>query len=219
MKQLIVLLVVVACVACTPATEITGSWKNQQQPDKQFGSIMITALTRDLSARQTVEDNLSLALMENGIKALKSIEAMPPDFSDDKDVNKDELLAKARKAGADAILTVTLVNRETDSRYVPGSYRYAPVTRYRYYGRFSGYYTYWYPVMSSPGYYVDDQVYFIETNLYDATTEDLVWSAQSKTYDPDGLTQFSEDFSKVVVTKLKKDGVIKPSVPTASNRK
>lgn len=204
----IIMIVLVACVSCAPATEITGSWKNPKQPKKPFNTIMITALTQDLSARQTVENNLAAAFTANGVKTMKSIDAIPPDFLNDKNIDKKELLSKIRKTGASGILTVTLINKETANRYVPGTYRYAPITRYQYYGRFSGYFTTWYPVASTPGYYVEDQVYFIETNLYDATSEDLIWSAQSQTYDPDGLTQFSKDFAEVVVTKMKKDGIV-----------
>jgi hypothetical protein len=208
MKKIAIAFLVVLA-ACGPATQITASWKNPNEKPRRFNTIMVAALTSNLEARQTVENNLSQALNATGRKTLKSIESIPPGFLDDKDIDKEELLKKIRKAGADGILTVTLINKDTENRYVPESLGYAPVTRFGYYGRFSGYYTTWYPTVISPGYYEETQVYFIETNLYDAASEDLLWSAQSEIYNPSSLTGFSKDFAEVVVSKMKKDGVLK----------
>jgi hypothetical protein len=211
MKKLIFLSFVVATTACAPATQITGSWKNPSPPKNlmAYKSVMVTSLSQNLEARQTVENDLAAAIAASGVKALKAIESFPPSFSDTKDADKDELLAKIRKTGVDGIVTVALINKETESRYVPGDYGYAPVTRFRYYGLFSGYYTMWYPTIISPGYYEEDKIYFIEINLYDAKSEELVWSAQSETYNPGTLSQFSNEFADVVVTRMRKDGVLK----------
>src|SRR5688572_11975251 len=137
MKKFIGFLCMAYLASCTPATEITGSWKNPSQVTKKFSSVIVTTLSQNLEARQTVENDLAAALSAAGIKTLKGIETIPPTFLDAKDINKEALLDKIRKTGAEGILTVTLINRETESRYVPGSYGYTPVTRYRYYGRFS----------------------------------------------------------------------------------
>ncbi|HET9054683.1 MAG TPA: hypothetical protein VFM90_10945, partial [Cyclobacteriaceae bacterium] len=211
MKNLILLIFLVAIVSCGPATQITGSWKNPSPREDPAGykRVIITSLSQNLEARQTVERDLAAAIAATGVETIQGIEAFPPSFSDSKDVDKDELLAKIRKTGADGIITIALINRETESRYVPGNYGYAPITRFRYYGRFSGYYTTWYPTVISPGYYEEDKVYYIEINLYDAKSEELVWSAQSETYNPGSLTQFSNEFAQVVVARMKKDGVLK----------
>jgi hypothetical protein len=107
----------------------------------------------------------------------------------------------------DAILTLSTVKQETQTRYVPGSSPYSPLG-YPYYNDFWGYYSYWYPRFYAPGYYVLDKIYYIEVNLYDTQTEKLVWSAQSKTYNPDDLPSFSREFSDVIADKLKNDGMI-----------
>jgi len=195
--------------ACSASTEITGSWKNDAVRTEKINSIMVTALTSKTSVRQTVENDLTTELQKNGYRAVKSIDVIPPTFTEDKEPNKEALLDKINGTDVDAILTVALIDRETETRYVPGNYSYAPVTRFGYYGRFWGYYTNWYPTLYSPGYYAEDKVYFLETNLYDADTEELLWSAQSETYNPSGLSDFSKDFSSVVLAKMEKDNVLK----------
>lgn len=210
MKQsMYILAVVLAMASCAPATQITGSWKNSAPPKNPLKSVMVTSLSQNTEARQTVENDLAIAITATGTKALKGIEHIPPSFTDSKEIDKDVLLDKIRKTGVDGIITIALIDKETENRYVPGEYGYAPVTRFRYYGRFSGYYTMWYPTMVTPGYYVQDKIYFIEVNFYDAKTEELIWSAQSETYNPSSLAKFSKEFARVIVQKMQQDGVLK----------
>jgi hypothetical protein len=199
-----------ACLAaCSAATEITGSWKNTDATadGHRIGTILVTALTPKTHVRQTVETDIAAALMENGYQTVKSLDVMPP-FTEGKTPDKNELFSKITETRADAIMTVALIDKETETRYVPGNAGYAPVPRFGYYRTFWGYYNTWYPMMYSEGYYEEDKVYFIETNIYDARSEELLWSAQSETYNPSSLKDFSEEFADVVVSRMERDGLL-----------
>ena len=215
-KNLIIILTAVCLTACTPGTQITGSWKNNdaQAAATHIGAILVTALTPRVNARQSIENDLARALEEKGYKTIKSMEVLPPTFTDGGKPDKEELLSRIGNAGADAILTVALIDEETESRYVPGNAGYAPMPRFGYYGTFWGYYNTWYPTLYSPGYYEDDKVYFIETNLYDADTEELLWSAQSETYNPTSLPDFASEFAEAVVSRMQKDDLLNPDRST-----
>lgn len=214
MKNVVVaILMITGLATCRPATEITGSWKNTtvNAGTTNINRILVTALTARPTARQTVENDLAAALGKKGYETVKSIEVLPPTFTNGEKPDKNELYSKINETGADAILTVALLNKETENRYVPGNYSYAPIPQFGYYGNFWGYYNTRYPAVYSDGYYEEDEVYFIETNLYDAKTEELLWSAQSETYNPGGLASFAEDFAEVVVTKMEEEGLLKQS--------
>src|SRR5687768_6275181 len=127
------LIMVASMVACSPATEITGSWKSPQINGQEISSILVTALTSKTNARQTVEDDLANALQRHGYNAVKSMNVMPPTFTESKEPDKEVLLAKIKGTNVDAILTVALIDKETENRYVPGNYGYAPMTRFGYY--------------------------------------------------------------------------------------
>ena len=210
MKKYIVILISFCLGGCGAGTEITGSWRNSeaQSVAEDIHTIMVTALTPRANARQRVENDLATALQERGYQTIKSIDVLPPTFTDGQVPDKTKLLSRIEETGADAILTVALIDENTESRYVPGSYGYAPYPRFGYYGTFWGYYTTWYPTLYSPGYYEEDKVYFIETNLYDAESEQLLWSAQSETYNPRSLPRFASDFAKVVVTRMVKEDLL-----------
>ena len=164
MKNIFFLVGIMIMYGCSTPTQITGSWKNADANSRKYTSIVVTALTSNVGARQTVEQDLAAALSQKGIKASKSIDIVPPSFTEEKEVDKEVLLSKIRKSGAAAILTVALINKETEQRYVPGSFGYQPLTRFGYYGMLSGYFTTWYPAMISPGYYTEDKIYFICLN-------------------------------------------------------
>ncbi len=220
MKHITIIVIAALYLAgCTPATQITGSWKNANTtPSSSIQRILVTALTGRTNARQAVENDIAEALQAKGYETVKSIDIMPPTLSGGTTPDQDALLSKIGESDVDAILTVALVDKETESRYVPGSYGYAPMPRFGYYGTFWGYYANWYPMMRDPGYYQEDKVYFIETNLYDATTQQLLWSAQSETYNPKSLPGFAKEFSEVVVSRLEQDAVLNNETGLARER-
>jgi hypothetical protein len=208
-KQSILYLIIILIIeGCASSTQITGSWKNPQPPSKKINSILVTALTDKANSRQTIETDLVNLIQNRGMKGIKSMDVLPPGFTTGKEPDRQLLLDKIKGSNVDAILTVALINKETESRYVPGNYAYQPVTRFGYYGRFWGYYTTWYPTLYAPGYYTDDRTYFLETNLYSVETEDLLWSAQSETYNPGSLLDFSKEYASAILKQMEIDGVI-----------
>jgi hypothetical protein len=167
----------------------------------------VAALSENTSAKSIVENDLAAKLQQEGVQVSKSIDLFPPRVSDSEN-DKEELMNRIRNDGVDAILTLSLIDEETETRYVPGGYGYAPYPRYPYYGRFWGYYDFWYPQLYQPGYYTEDKVYYIEANLYDTETENLIWSAQSETYNPSNLHSFSREFVDVITRRMKVDQVL-----------
>lgn len=193
-------------LSCSPSVKILGSWTGPSTPPEGYSNIFVTALTDNILARQTVETDLDNLLLEEGVNAESSFDILPPGFKSD-GVDKEEVLRKIRELGTDAILTVAVLDQTNETRYVPGSTMYSPMG-YGYYGRFWGYYNYYNPVMYDPGYYTTDKKYYLEANLYDAQTEELVWSSQSETTNPSSIETFSRSFSTTIINQLIKDGLI-----------
>jgi hypothetical protein len=208
MKKITFYLSLLFIAGCAPTTMITGSWKSSKIPPKEYKTVFVVALTGHTVAKSTTENDIANVLNKQNINTIKSIDEFPPGFAKDS-IPKNEIIKKVRSKNCDAILTISLLKKSTESRYVRGGYAYDPSVRFMYYGNFWGYYNYWYPYTYSPGYYTDEDVYFIETNFYDAESEMLVWSAQSSTYSYNGLAPVSKEFASTIVDKMKKDGIIK----------
>ena len=197
----IAVVVILFTTGCA-TVKITASWMNKEKAKPgMYKSVLITALGNNMEARTTLENDLANAAKARGLKAVKSLDVFPPGFKPSED-NKELILNKIREKGCDAIFTVALLNTKTETRYVPGSTTYGPVARYPYYGNFWGYYSYGYAVVQEPGYYTTDKTYFIESNLYDTATEEIVWSVQSEAYNPTDFASFSSEYTKLLVKEL-----------------
>jgi hypothetical protein len=195
--------------SCSSSTRITGSWVNPEAKGRPANnkSVFIASLSRNMEVRTKLENALASEAAKRNIRAIKSTDQFTPEFYQQVPT-KEQLLSKIKQSGADAILTVSLINKESETRYVPGSARYAPIPGFRWYGGFYSYYNYWYPQLYDPGYYVTDKTYFLETNLYDVNTEQLIWSAQSETVNPGSIDNFVKDYPKKLVARMVKDGLL-----------
>lgn len=206
--------------SCSGATRITGSWVNpEMQPVTQnYNNIFVAAMAKNVTARSQTENALAAELARHNKHALKSIDHFTTGFQDALP-SREEILQKINNAGADAILTTSLLRTQSETRYVRGAVRYAPVPSYGWYRGFYAYYAHWHPMVYDPGYYVTDKTYFVEANLYDARSEKLLWSAQTETVDPGSLDRFLKDYPGKIVTRMMRDGVLKPQTlnPRASN--
>ncbi|WP_299987811.1 hypothetical protein [uncultured Pontibacter sp.] len=205
------LLLLTGIAACSSSTQIMGSWKSPEIEAQNYQRVVVAALTDNVLARQEVENDLQAQLQMRGIQATRSIDLFPPSATAKTGPDVNLLIERIKEDGHDAILTATLVDEQTETRYVPGNMGYRPMTRFVWYGSFRGYYNYWYPTLYDPGYYTEDKVYYLETNLYDVNSDRLVWSAQSKSHSPRSLRKAASRFAELTVQKMAEDNVL-PSV-------
>lgn len=213
LKGMVLCLVLVS--GCSPSTEISATWINPEAGNKNYDNVLVVAMTDRVNIKQTAEDALVEELTAQGINAIRSIDEFPPSLQKGMVANKEELLQLVQENRHDAILTVAVVDEETETRHVAGAGGFAPMGRFDYYGNFWGYYSHS-PAMYQQGYYQEDKIYFIETNLYDAETERLVWSAQSETVNPGRLDREARKYAEVTVNELTKKNLFKPApAPTA----
>jgi hypothetical protein len=202
---------------CRPATEVTATWTNPQAQEINYNNVLVFAITERVSVKQSLETALAEELRAEGINASTSIEEFPPRLRDQAIESKSDMMEIIEGNRYDAVLTVAIVDEETETRYVPGAGArpWAPMGRFGYYGNFWGYYNHWSPFMYDPGYYQEDKIYFIETNLYDASTEQLVWSAQSESMNPNRLESLSDQLAEVTVNELSEKNFFSPEPTTA----
>jgi len=219
---LIFCIVVLESCSSTAATTLTGSWKDPEAAG--YNNFMVVALTKKLPVRTMVEEDIARRLKREGVKGSKSLDVIPHTETVETQEDKKAAVDKIESLGHDAIITVTLVKKDEERRYVPGSTQYAPANvgvgsgyynpatganqGQGTYGAFGTYYMGAATLYNTPGYYEENKVYFLESNLYDVKTRKLVWSAQSKTFDGGDIGIASRDFSYVMVEAMKKENLI-----------
>ncbi|MGY3214816.1 hypothetical protein [Mucilaginibacter sp. HD30] len=205
-------------VGCGTTTQITSSWRKPNATADSYNHIFVAALSSNIAAKQAVEDGIQQQLQEKGIKVDKGLDAFPPDFNTNSAQRKDLVLSRIKSTGADGILTIALLKEDTETHYRAGSGYWNPGLRYGYYNTFWNYYNNWYPSLYAPDYYDETKVYYLETNLYNAKTEQLIWTAQSKTYDPVSISSFLKGYLKTIREQMVKDGLIHPASQTVAAR-
>jgi hypothetical protein len=191
-------------VSCGPSQKVTSSWRNPQVTSTPaYKKVFITALVSNPNYRSIIERDLAAAAKANGLQTVSGMDVFPATFSSNNQVSKEEVLQRIKAAGADAILTVALVDKQSETRYVPGTTTYMPHMGY---GGFGGYYGYAYGAYySSPGYYTEDKTYFMEARLFDVASENMIWSAQSEAYNPSKIDKFSKDYTAMLVDRMQQD--------------
>lgn len=208
-----ILAVVLVFISCGSSQKVLSSWVNKEElKGKKYSKVFIAVLTQSASSKTILEYDLAATLNEQGYQTVKSTDALSGSFRDNPNLTKDDVLAKVRETNCDVILTVTLLDSKTETRYVPGTSvyaYYAPYPAYGYYGGFGTYFGYYAPAIYSSGYYTTDKTYFLESNLFDAATEKILWSVQSSTYNPDNIKEFSSRYCKLLVSQAKDDELLK----------
>lgn len=191
--------------SCGTSTQIVGSWKKSGAESIGYRKVFVAALTNNMIAKQKVENELAAIMSRSGVTVTKSLDVFPPDIESKNNKDKEALLKKIRDYDTDLIVTNAVIDKQTQERYSSG-YPYSP---WGWAGNFWGYYRGYYGRFYDPGYYTLDKVYYLETNVFDAKTDQLIWSAQSKTYNPSSLNSFIEGYAKVIAQKLLQDGILK----------
>jgi hypothetical protein len=191
---------------------IMATWVNKEdKPVPQPGKhkIFIFVMTQNYDVQVNLENDLADAAESKGIRTIKSIDAFGPILTLDKLPKNDVLLKAIRDLGCDGIFTVALVDQESKTHYVAGSSASAGFVPYAGYGYYySGYYAYS-PTFYSPGYYTTDKTYFIESNLFNAVTEKMLISMQSKVVNPPTAMKASKQYTQMLVTELQAQGFMK----------
>jgi hypothetical protein len=193
--------------SCGAQVKTTATWLNKENLSPEpYKSIFIMVLTENMHAKTILEHDLAVAAKARGLKVYTSIDAFGPiGLSEVKNI-KDILANKLKTLDCETVFFLALKDKQSETRYVPGSsISYSPYSNYGYYGTYGGYYGHAYSAgYYTPGYYATDKTYFLESNLYDAKTEKLILSIQSKAVNPEAIEKSSQTYTKSLMFEIDK---------------
>ncbi len=203
--SLVALAVVAAASVTSPAhagTKIVESWADAQYGKIKFQKVLAIVATKDASLRRTAEDeickNVVKAPCTRGYTVLSEAEAG----------DKEKAIAKIKAGGFDAVVLLRALGGDG------GMTRQAGAERPTYYWTFYTYYDYWgmswgVPYVAANTSYTKAQTYMsLETNIYDLTTDKLVWAGSTQTKNPDSARELVRDVTKAVRKDLRAKGLV-----------
>lgn len=206
MKYLLIGLGLIVASGCS-TSRITSTWKSPDALPGSYNKILVLGLIRDAdrSMQQKMENHLVSDLRELGYQAVSSLDEYGPKAFEKLDENT--AIKNLQKKGFDAVLTIVMLDKTKESRYVAGNIYYSPYGYY--YNRFWGYRVSLYNRIYEPGYYVTDTRYFWESNLYDMSNQKLVYSVQTESFDPSNTESLGHEYGQLIVQNMVSQAVLR----------
>ena len=206
-RTFIYLLLLLIITACTAPQQVTHSWVNPDfKPKERYNSIFIIAFANNVNSKVTVENELAKTIESRGRKAVKSTDVFTATFLADTNRTREELIKVIGQTGCDAVLTVDLLDVKTDESYQP-AIGYYPV-EHSFYGSYNRHALYYFDYVEDPGYTITNRTFYLQGDFYDLASDQLLWSIQSDSYNPSDLESWFKGYSKLLLTQLKKEGLI-----------
>ena len=187
-------------VACS-STKITSSWR---EPDKtliisQLNKVLVVALFNNETNRHKAEDQMAGYLKGKGVVSYNY-------FSDKFNRTNEAAIRESIAAdGFDGAVTMRLIDVEKEKIYLPSNQPLYPA----YSRNFPAYYYRNYGYYQQQNYYRTTRVYTVETNVYSIKENKIIWTALTKTTDPEGVNKLTGEVAQVVYKQMVKEGFLK----------
>ena len=198
-----ILIFILSAISCSQRLH---SWKAASYPTRHFQKVLVLGFLReeDNSMRENIENQVADELNKKNINTVTSLQLLGTKVFARMD--EDDALYQLNNQCVDAVLTVTVLNRSREKKYTAGVIHYTP---YGYsYDRFWRYKTAIKYRISSEDYYASGEDYFLECNLYDMTTQQLVYSVQSRHALIEEFEKEGNKFIQKIVRAIVKKGVL-----------
>ena len=115
------------------------------------------------------------------------------------------ILAAIAGSDIDAVIVTRLVGINIKYTQSPGGYYAVPDP---YYNNMYGYYNQAYVYLQAPPVLDAKETVSLETNLYDAGEEKLIWTVLSKTIKKDSVSEAINSLTTALIRRLAEDGLI-----------
>lgn len=192
--RVFILIAVFYLVSCAKHT-LTTSWKSEAMSGVKLEDILIIGQSRHLTTRKIFESAFVEDLQAEQIKASPSFKVSEENV----EPTREALLELIRKTEAKTVLVTRFVNRKKKT-VIQDTVGRTPSTYEEPYGAFFDTPN---PVSSSTKTYI-----YLESNIYDVASEQLLWSATARCKDPVMTRKYLSDITGLLVADMKAKGML-----------
>ena len=191
------LLTAVALLAACASTSLQNEWRAEEDSGPALRKVLVIGVAKREDVRRTFEDGFVAALKARGVNAVASHSTVL-----ETDPEASEKVREAVKAtGADGILMTRLVKVDKQTQTTTVGQPMVMPMHYNMYG--------YYPKMwlgaYGPPMTVSYDVAILETRVFRAASEKLVWVGGTETFAPSSnVREETEAFAKVIIEALAK---------------
>jgi hypothetical protein len=161
------------------ATRVQQVWKDENYQEGRLAGVFIVAMVYNPTARMMFESEFAKQFKSRGIKATESFRSIEMETLKGSGI-QDVVIAKMKESGSDALLISRVIDVSTNEQIIPG------MTIQRGYGMWGTYagasYSFTEPSAPTTQSYSHERTSLgLETSLFSAKTEKLLWAARSET--------------------------------------
>ena len=189
--------------ACS-TTHYVENWKAPDYRGPALSRILIIGVINREENRRKFEDEFTKLVTSDQLTAIASHTLLS---NLEKHGNKESVLAAVEQANADGVLIVTTHGVSEQDRVTRGSVEYIP-NMARGYGMY-GYYNRSHSFVYTQGNTVTDSVIRIDTKLYNADSEEMIWSAKTESFNPSSSEKIIMELEALVVDDMRASGMVK----------
>jgi len=202
-RKITLALGIVLLVSSCANTKISQSWV---EPDhkKEYQNLLIIGIAESEQNRRAYESYFVEDLKAIGINAEASYRLI----KSNQKIDRETITKAIDGLGIDGVIVTHLLAVDEETIYRP-TMNYSPMYGGAYYGGLYSYYPHVNTYVTSPGYYTTHETYTIETNLYDVESEELVWSARTRTFAPESADEVIVDLTKLLIKDMADKNIIK----------
>jgi len=188
-----------AFILSCASSRVTSTWKDSNYSGGPIDRVLVMGISDETHPRRIFEDVFVKEFNAVGVEALASYSIFP----EDREFDAAEIKAAARDRNIGKVLMTHLVGVEKKEVYHP------PVSTPAYTYTYGNYYHSVYTYTHQPGYITEHEYVKLESGLYDADTEKLIWSAATETVDPDNVAKAVRGLSQVIFKHLRESGLLR----------
>jgi hypothetical protein len=182
-------------------TSVVTSWTNDNYQNKTYKKILVLGISENNSKRAAVESALVKRLFEKDIPAVASLSLFPPQLQH-APVSEERMIDAVKNNNIDGVLIISLLDIKKEERAVPAT-SYTSGPRYPYYHTpYYGYYSTTHRTVHTPGYTVETEKFYLESNFYSVKSKELAWTLQSESIDPENISDFAVQYSETIVSSM-----------------
>ena len=183
-------LLAAAMLSGCATTSIISEWRDPEVKEAgPYKKLFLAAITKQETVRRQMEDAFKDNLSAHGAEGVPSYGPL----TEAAEAKKERLVKAVKDSGADAVLVIRLVKRETETTISPAYY--GPT------GYYGGYHDSW------SGFYDPVSVYqyeviTLEVKLLEVKSGQLVWAASTETVDPGKLEKEITAYAKLITDRM-----------------
>jgi hypothetical protein len=193
-------LLALGLVGCA-STGMVHSWKDPNYSGGPMSKVLVIGVAASDANRRIFEDRFKMDLATEKVEAISSYTVLPAS-----QLEEEAVRSKLTELTVDGVIISRVVDSKTVETIYPPETTYMGGAYYPgYYGSYYGYYSNAYSYYTSPGYVTTTEYVYVETNLYDAKTGNLVWTGLSETaMDPGRADQLIDGVVNMLMSEIRK---------------